>query len=190
MLSISQVSTNNQDFLFTRWVLPKAEDPTWEKVGKYALIILSFGSIFLVTLLMDFAKKIISKLDTKPKVIPKVILPKIIIPNLTAYEKLENFTKNCSSGLQMGAFEIVNTSASFSQTPNVYDQIALTGSYILGTAGIFYVADRILGLSGATTALSLGVLGICLKPLKDYVIKPIQNQIFPSNTTTTSTKIV
>lgn len=155
-----------QTLEYTNKILPHTEDSTAKKVAKWALILLSFGSVFLVTFLMDFTKKIITKLKFKQDIpTPRP---------LTHYEKIVKFTNRFWGGIKEGTTQMIKTSAHHSKRLSPYNRYGVTGGYILGSSAIFY---PIAGFRGMATALTLNLLGIGLKPLEEHVWTPLQKKL-------------
>ncbi len=171
-MSVKEISTSFvQSFNYTNNILPHTQDATWKKVAKWAIILLSLGSVFLVTLFLDLTKKIISKLSLR-NAPPH-------LKTLTTYEKIEKFFNRFWDGLKEGLTETVVVSNFFATKRSPYNRFGLTSGYIIGTTGLFYLGER-LGISGAATALSLTLLGICIKPLDKHVWQPLQKKFHSS----------
>lgn len=168
-MSVKPVATSFVEKLqYTNKVLPKIKDSTWKKVAKWALIILSLGSVFVVSLLMDLTKKLFSKLTYKVPVKP-------VQEEKTKKEKAVYAYQNVRDGFKDGASEILYATKHYSSLDDKYNKWGMTAGYIAGTAALFAIGDKV-GLKGWQSAIGIGLFGTALKPLSDKVWQPLNNR--------------
>lgn len=170
-MTVNQVISNPATtFHYTKKMLPTSQDSTLKKIAKVALIILSLGSIFIVTFKIDLIMKVVQYFATKNQ-------PKVSAKPQNLKDKIYYFAKKFWFGIQKGSTEIIVNTNAYTNIHYPLARYALTSGYIAGTCGVFYLSHKILKLNGTATALTLGVLGICLNTLKEQVWEPLKKKL-------------
>ncbi|NGX28720.1 MAG: hypothetical protein K940chlam1_00906 [Candidatus Anoxychlamydiales bacterium] len=146
---------------WTDKILPQNTDKTWKVVAKFALVIMTLGSIFLVTLTRDLSKNAFMWLITKKPAEPK--------PPTTG-EKIKEGSLATLNGLLTFALYSTRLCAlipifKISQTPNSLAKWSFSLAYTGATAAFWGYLER---PNLAYAAIATHAIVYSIQPLASY----------------------
>ena len=141
---------------WTNKILPQDRDSTWKRIAKFALCILSLGTIFLVTLTRDGIKNAYTWLTTKKPEQPK--------PPTTG-EKIKDSTLATLNGLFSAVLTPFIPTMQASPAPNSFAKWSFTSAYVGATSGLLYY---LAGPRAAYATIAGHAIAYSIQPIANY----------------------
>lgn len=144
-MSVNQILNVTDTFHYTKTMLPNSQDSTLKKVAKVVLIILSLGSVFIVTFKIDLIRKVaqyfVVKNQEKPK--PQTLLEKVSCFAKKFWTDIQNYIPCKNPRLAAGyialtcsTFYLIHRSSDYlSSNPGF--TISLTSAALSGVIAFF-----------------------------------------------------
>ncbi|NGX28719.1 MAG: hypothetical protein K940chlam1_00905 [Candidatus Anoxychlamydiales bacterium] len=142
---------------WTNKILPHDNDKTWKVVAKFALVIMTLGSIFLVTLTRDLTKNVYVWLTTKKPEQPKP---------LTTGEKAIGSLKLAAAGVFTSVISPFMPIYWISKNQNSIAKWCYASTYVGTTSAILgYLA----GPRAACAILAGHAITLSIQPIANYL---------------------